>query len=353
MLPHPLVGADGSTVATAGQWWSRRRPELAAAFQREVYGSLPPAGPSPSVDVVDERRLGDVVLRDLALTWPGHAPVAALAAVPGGIAGPAPAVVALHSTGAAGVVGHRRWPLELVAARGYAVVTAEYEQFRPDDPGAAPDAGSAPAGVPAVASWAWGLSRLVDVALRLPEIDGRRIAAGGHSRLGKAALLATAFDDRIGLALVNQAGCGGSAPSRTSNPRAETVARITAAFPHWFTARFASFGARPDQLPVDQHCLVALCAPRPVLFTCATGDQWADPPGQLAVLRAATPVYELLGVEGLDIGGPDGGPGSGAFPAEDQPIRSRLGFRVRAGGHDLTADDWTTWLDHADAWLGR
>lgn len=346
-LPDPLRCADGTRVHSAAEWWSRRRPELAAIFRREVYGPVPPAGPAPPAELVRERRSGEVILRELALTWPGRAPVTVQAALPARSAGPAPVVVSLNSAGPGGVAGHPRWPLGLVAGRGYAVVTADYERFRPDDPGAPHDAGTAPAGVPAIAAWAWGLSRLVDVAVGLPEADAGRVAAGGHSRLGKAALLAAAFDDRIGLALVNQAGCGGSAPSRTSNPRAETVAHITAAFPHWFADRFATHAADPDRLPVDQHCLVALCAPRPVLFTCAAGDQWADPAGQLGVLRAASPVYELLGADDLGLDGL----GVGASPPEDRLIGGRLGFRLRPGGHDLTPADWATWLDHADGWL--
>ena len=344
-LPDPLRCADGHRIVSAGEWWSRRRAELAALFQRDMYGPIPPAGPAPTVEVTreDRRTADEVVVRELTLTWPGRPAVAVLIAAPHRRATPMAAVVSLNSTGADGVVGHRRWPLRLIAGRGSAVVTADYEAFRPDDPDAGPGEGAAPPGTPAIAAWAWGLSRLVDVALGLPELDGGRIAAGGHSRLGKAALLAAAFDQRIALALVNQAGCGGSAPSRTGNPDAETIARITAAFPHWFDRRFAAYADRPDQLPIDQHCLVAMCAPRPVLLTCASGDQWADPPGQFEVLRAATPVYEMLGVDGLAVGG---------FPADDRLVGSRLGFRVRAGGHDLTAGDWSTWLDHADAWLG-
>jgi len=135
------------------------------------------------------------------------------------------------------------------------------------------------------------------------DIDRDRIAVFGHSRNGKTALLAAAFDDRIALALSHQSGCGGSAPSRTKNPKAETVKRINSAFPHWFNATFKRFNDEIEKLPFDQHGLAAICAPRPVLYTNAEGDQWADPAGQFEMLQAADKVYKLLGAGGLDAAG--------------------------------------------------
>jgi cephalosporin-C deacetylase-like acetyl esterase len=190
--------------------------------------------------------------------------------------------------------------------------------------------------------WAWGLHRMIDHLATLPEIDPKRLAVVGHSRLGKAALAAAAFDDRVAVAFPSQAGCGGTAPSRTKNPKAETVQRINTSFPHWFADTFKAFNDDPSKLPFDQHCLVALCAPRPVLFTNATEDQWANPPGQFDVLRAATPVYKLLGVEGLE---------AEAYPEENKLIASRLGYWVRPGKHDMTPDDWKAYLAFADKWL--
>lgn len=348
-LPDPLVGADGRRVETPEQWWQVRRPELAELFQREMYGTWPGEDAGAAVVVTAREDRGDrsFTLREFTVTLPGRPPLPILVTVPNGGIGPVPVVVSLNFTGNDTVSGHPRWPLELIARRGHAVVTADYRDVRPDAPQV--EGGMAPPATPAVAAWAWGLSLLVDLLIDRPEIhngriDTGRIAAGGHSRLGKAALLATAFDDRIGLALVNQAGCGGSAPSRTVNPAAETVERVTTAFPHWFAERFATYGRRVDELPFDQHCLVAMCAPRPVLFTAADGDQWADPPGQVEVLRAAVPAYRLLGIdEPFDVADRDGG----------RLLDGRLGYRLRPGRHDMTAEDWRTWLDFADLWLGR
>lgn len=170
--------------------------------------------------------------------------------------------------------------------------------------------------------------------------------------------MAAAFDERIALAIPHQAGCGGSAPSRariaigkaydtldtTQTRPPETVANINDAFPHWFKARFKEFNSAPERLPFDQNCLVALCAPRPVLFTNGRADLWINPAGQFEVLRAAAPVYRLLG--------------AGDFNAEELPpdghlIGDGLDYYLRPGGHSLLQEDWKVFLDFADQHLGR
>src|SRR5205085_8774413 len=148
-----------------------------------------------------------------------------------------------------------------------------------------------------IAAWAWGVQRAVDYLVTDKELDAARIIAVGHSRLGKTALLAGAFDERIALVIPHQAGCGGTSPSR--GKVGESVRRINTSFPHWFNTAFKEFNDQPDRLPFDQHCLVALVAPRPVLFSNAVEDTWANPDGQFQVLQAADPVYRFLGVEGL------------------------------------------------------
>jgi hypothetical protein len=121
------------------------------------------------------------------------------------------------------------------------------------------------------------------------------------------------------------------------------VAVITDKFPHWFGGHFATFGGMTERLPFDQNCLVALCAPRPVLFTAAAGDQWANPAGQFEVLRSATQVYHLLGVDGL---------GATTMPAAGDPlVASRLGYWIRPGEHALEMADWETFWAFADLWL--
>ncbi len=193
-----------------------------------------------------------------------------------------------------------------------------------------------------IAAWAWGLMRGVDYLRTDPDVDGGRIAVVGHSRMGKAALVAGAFDERIALTIGHQAGCGGSSPSRGTV--GESVKRINTSFPHWFDAEFKQFNDQPDRLPFDQHELIALAAPRPVLLTNAVEDTWANPEGQFQVLRAADPVYRLLGVGGID---------EGRMPAINTPVGDRLGYHIRPGKHSMGAEDWAVFLDFADRHLGR
>jgi hypothetical protein len=141
---------------------------------------------------------------------------------------------------------------------------------------------------------------------------------------------------------VLQAGCGGSAPSRSSV--GESVRQINQGFPHWFNAEFKRFGAEPERLPFDQHCLAALLAPRPLLFANAVEDTWANPLGQLAVLRAAEPVYRLLGAgSGLEL--------PAELPPPGELSGGRLGYFLRAGTHSMIAEDWAAFLRFADRWL--
>jgi hypothetical protein len=249
------------------------------------------------------------------------------------------------------------WPLEAAIDRGYAIATFYCGDIQPDRPGvnegmrattpaeSATDRASTEddAATGTIMWWAWGIQRALDYLTTDSAIDAKRIAVVGHSRLGKTALLAGALDERIALTIANQAGCGGSGPSRHDDRRAETVAIITDKFPHWFCGNFAKFGADPARLPFDQNGLVALCAPRPVLFTAAADDQWANPSGQFDVLRSATPVYELLGVEGL---------ADRAMPKPGDPlIDSRLGYWIRPGEHAMGAADWEAFFQFADEWL--
>src|SRR5206468_4123017 len=185
-----------------------------------------------------------------------------------------------------------------------------------------------------IALWAWGIHRAVDYLVQNPDLDKHRIAVVGHSRLGKTALVAAAFDERIALAIPLQAGCGGSAPSR--GKVGESVKQINDRFPHWFNAAFKTFNDRPERLPFDQNGLVALVAPRAVLFSNATEDTWANPEGQFAVLKAAAPVYRLLGAGGLET---DHMPETGKLSA------GTLGYAIRPGKHSMTREDWAFFLD--------
>src|SRR5262249_24852928 len=160
----------------------------------------------------------------------------------------------------------------------------------------------------------------------------------------KTALVAAAFDERIALAIPHQSGTGGAAPSRSKNSKAESVQRINTSFPHWFNDEFKKFNMQVEKLPFDQNCLAALVAPRPLLFTNAVEDQWANPDGQFEVLETAEPIYKLLGAGGL---------GADKRPEPGKLIDTTLGYYYREGKHSMTREDWKVFLDYADKHLRK
>jgi hypothetical protein len=387
-LPDPLVMFNGERVTTREQWLNRRRPELKELFQYYMYGYAPaaPAAVTAKVEYEDRQAFGGkATLKEVALAFapPDVPAIHLLLAIPNARTKPAPVFVGMNFCGnhtlvkdpgvrlpgawvyshCPGTKANRAteagrgtqtdvWPLEQAVDRGYAVATFYNGDIDPDRrdvrEGIQPyyfQRGLVKPGPHAwgtIAAWAWGVQRAVDYLCTDRDLDKERIIAVGHSRLGKTALLAAAFDERIALAIPHQAGCGGTAPSR--GKVGESVKQINNGFPHWFNATFKEFNACPDRLPFDQHCLVALAAPRPVLFTNAIEDTWANPEGQFQVLKAADPVYCFLGVEGL---------GAERMPPPGKLLASRLGYYIRPGKHSMGREDWKVFLDFADKQLGK
>ena len=387
-LPDPLVLLDGRRVTSARQWLDERRPELKALFQHYMYGAIPPRPERLELRqeaVYPDFLGGKATLKLVTLTCgpEGGPRMDLMVIVPNARRRPAPVFLALNFCGNYTITGDSRvpltrgytygncggvdgkaseqwrgsqeadWALDQTIERGYALATfhnGDVDGDGVDAPGrlAASLAhpvegrGARPATSDrgTIALWAWGFHRAVDYLVTDPDVDARRIAVVGHSRNGKTALLAAAFDERIALAIPHQAGCGGTAPSR--GKVGESVKQINEGFPHWFNGEFKKFNDGPERLPFDQHSLVALCAPRPVLFSNAVEDTWANPDGQFEMLRAAEPVYRLLEAGGLE--SPDK-PGMGKLSG------GVLGYFIRAGKHSMTREDWKVFLDFADRHL--
>lgn len=386
--PDVLTAFDGTKITTKEQWEAKRRPELKALVEHYMYGARPAAPEKVTSKVLfndDKAFDGKGTLREVEITFgpPEWPKIYLLIALPNDRKGPVPCFVGPNFGGnhlhtdhpkvrvteswvpdrMPGVKANKAteegrgklpgtWSLESVTGRGYGVATFYCGDVQPDRPnvregmratmpvvkGAAPGDETA-----TVMWWAWGVSRAVDYLATDTDVDAARLAVVGHSRLGKTALLAGAFDDRIKVVMPHQSGCGGAGPSRSAaNPKAETVKRINTSFPHWFCPNFKAFNDDTAKLPFDQHALIAVCAPRPVLLTNAVKDQWANPGGQFDVLTAASPAYKLLGVEGV---------GADKMPPVGELLNSRLGYWIRDGEHSMTPDDWPAFVAFADKWL--
>lgn len=390
-LPDPLILADGTPVRAAEAWRTRRRPELLELFAREMYGRTPVGRPREmhwAVVSVDRTALGGTAIRKEVTLWfaagqtgPAmhlliHLPNSATHRGPwpgflglnfygnhtvhrdpgitlskAWIPREAPGVIDNHATEAARGSDASKWQIEAVLARGYASVTAYCGDLCPDRPDGLAAGVNAWLGQPgtndragdawgAIGVWAWGLSRALDYLETDRDVDAARVAVHGHSRLGKTALWAGGQDERFALVISNDSGCGGAALHKRIH--GETVARINAVFPHWFCRNFRHYDDNEAALPVDQHEFLALVAPRPLYVASAEDDDWADPRGEFLAAKAAGPVYTLLGRAGL---------GVEDVPPVNQPVGDALRYHIRTGKHDMTAYDWSGYLDFADHWL--
>jgi hypothetical protein len=380
-LPNPLVSNDGQRVADAETWRDKRRREIVHLFEKYVYGKAPPK-PQGVIGTarspVDRSALGGTAIRKEVTVKPGKIDV--LIYLPKKSKGPIPVFLGLNFDGnhtihsdpgitpsnvqklgsqqpgkpsrgavamARGSNAHR-WPIEKIHARGYGVATAWYGDIEPDMPGRLRDGvrglylkpGQDSVGDDewgAIAAWAWGLSRIMDYLQSDPDIDSRHVAVIGHSRLGKTALWAGALDERFALVISNDSGCGGASLARRQF--GETPARICTAFPHWFCKNYVNYAFHVNDLPVDQHMLMALIAPRPLYIASAEEDLWADPHGEFLSAKGADPVYRLLGTEGLP---------AAEMPAVQHPVAGTVSYHIRHGKHDVTDYDWQQYLDCAD-----
>ena len=394
-LPDVLRTADGTPIRDVAAWRAHR-PALLATFAREVYGRTPTPAPTArppglrwETTSTDRTALGGQATRkEVTVHFTARADGPKLHLLiyqPNAGPAPYPAFLGLNYFGNQcvnadpgitvstawmranpefGIVQNRatektrgahahRWEIEKIIARGYATVTAYYGDLCPDHAGGLAEsvgalfatgstAQRAPDAWGAIGIWAWGLSRALDVLAADREIDARRVAVHGHSRLGKAALWAGAQDERFALVISNNSGAGGAALGKRDF--GETVAMLNQNFPFWFALNFRAYNGREAALPVDQHQLLALVAPRPLYVASASLDLHADPKGEFLAAKFAEPVYALYGQPGL---------GVTDQPPVDHPVGATVGYHLRTGKHDITAYDWEQYLAFTDRHLRR
>ncbi|MFP4090338.1 MAG: acetylxylan esterase [Cyclobacteriaceae bacterium] len=390
-LPEPLILNDGRKVQDAQTWREVRRPEILDLFAEHVYGKVPKGKVKVDYEVTasyPDALEGAATLKEVKVTFSnknGSHDMSLLMFIPNKAVQPAPAFLGLNFYGnhtihpdprisiskswvnnnegfdiegnqadeaSRGVRVHR-WPVERIIDRGYALVSIYYGDIDPDyddgfQNGVHPLFYQAGQNQPAdeewgsIAAWAWGLSRALDYLETDEAIAADQVAVIGHSRLGKASLWAGATDERFAITISNESGCGGAALSRRRF--GETVARINTAFPHWFNEKFNQYNENEEALPIDQHMLISLMAPRPVYVASAAGDLWADPRGEFLGAKHAEEVYKLFGKSGLPVE---------EMPVVNRPVMGTIGYHIRTEAHDLKAYDWEQYLDFADMHLQR
>lgn len=368
-LPDPLVLKNGDPVKSQTDWWAKRHPEIAEDFNREIYGRLPENIPAVNWKVlaVKDTVVGNYPIKEKTLVGivdnSAHPDIQVeielLLATPAEATKPVPVVLEF---------GFIRWPFgnrqpeqtpplfnpnepswkEQLISRGwgYAIIVPSSiqadngaglrqgiiglvnkgEPRKPDDWGA-------------LRAWAWGASQAIDYFETDADVDVSRLAVEGLSRYGKAALVAMAYEPRFSLGFIGSSGAGGAKIlRRVFGEQVENLAS-TGEY-HWFCGNFIKYASTltADDMPVDAHQLVALCAPRPVFISVGSPHvegQWIDARGMFLAGVHAGPVYEMMGKKGL---------GTSEFPVLGTAlVDGEIAFRQHAGGH-TTGPNWSTWI---------
>ena len=370
-LPDPLLTAEGKRVTNVQQWQDIRRPQILALFSNLLYGHVPqPESPIQTdydvLSIDDEFMGGQATRKDIVIRFSndkGTAKMLVLVFVPNQVSKPVP-VFLKHSfndtkskdfEASTTQPGKLRngWPLGEFFDRGYGFV-AVYQQDLVGHNEISFGNGihklfyKTGQSHPKAQQWgvlsavAWGGSRALDYLETDQDVDHQRVAVMGHSKMGKAALWTAAQDQRFAMAISAQSGCAGAALWRRKS--GETLQKMVTRFPYWLCRNAWKFVDQEGDLPVDQHMMLALMAPRPVYVASGIDDTWADPRGEYASAYHATSVYELFGRQGMT---------SARLPELGQPIMNDIGYHVRAGGHSVEPYDWQRFLDFADKHLNK
>ena len=373
-LPELLRTTEGEPVTTVKQWETNRRPELLSLFTEQMYGKLPNTKIKASYNLVESCSTalnGRATRKQVEITFQHKGmerKALLLMYLPNETKKPVPVFLQFNFQGNQTVSNDpaiipsaysthprgnqiSRWPIEMIVKAGYGVATIHYFDFYPDQKELHPksilpffgyesEANLADTDGQAIAAWAWGYSRMMDYLEKDKQVDAKKVIIMGHSRLGKTALWAGVNDKRFAIIISNNSGCGGAALSKREF--GETVNRINQQFPHWFCKNFRQYNLKVQEMPFDQHQLLALVAPRPLYVASAVEDQWADPKGEFLSAAQAGEVFQLYGMKGLE---------TFTMPSVNQPIMNRIAYHIRTGKHDVTDFDWKNYILFADKWL--
>lgn len=361
-LPDLLKTAANKDVKDKATWERVRRPEILRLFEDNIYGQMPRNFSQMKYSVTSENAHsmnGKAKLKEVLIEVFNNSKSVKIHLalfVPNNAKTPVPAFLLINNRGKENTdltrnVKSEFWPAEMLVDSGYAIAAFHVSDLAPDDKvnyvkgvlDLYPAQLTADNGMKAVGAWAWGASRVMDYIEKDKDIEAKKVAIIGHSRGGKASLWAAAEDQRFAICVSNCSGNTGAALARRQF--GERVHNINTAFPHWFNNNYKKYNYNENALPVDQHMLVAMIAPRPIYVTNASEDLWADPKGTFLSCKYAEKVYRLYGL-------------TSNLPAEppgiNQPIiQSPMGYHIRKGEHNLTAYDWNNFIQFANYHYNR
>ncbi|MBM1105908.1 acetylxylan esterase [Aurantibacter crassamenti] len=382
-LPDPLKTFEGKQIKTSQEWTNMRRPELYSFFEENVYGKVPGAIDDISFEVIEQGNNainGKAIRKQVKVTLtknkqsisytiliylPKNKTTAPIFMGPNfrgnHTVNADPNIIMtsawVPNTKELGITDHKaqessrgtrtnRWAIEKIIDGGFGLATIYYGEVDPDKDDFSDGLHSLfysegqlnpkPDEWGSISAWSFALSKALDYFETDSAIDAAKVVVFGHSRLGKTSLWAGASDQRFAGVIANDSGCGGAALSKRKY--GETIAIINTAFPHWFSDNFNKYIENESALPVDQHELLALIAPRPLYIASAKEDRWADPKGEFLSTHFASPVYALFDKEGIS---------TSKIPEVNQPIQNIVAYHIRTGKHDVTEYDWEQYIKWA------
>ncbi len=381
-LPELLISENEQKITTKEQWETIRRPELLEFFTNQVYGIMPSKKIEAKYQTLEFQTnslKGKATRKQVNIIFSNDdkkISMSLLIYTPIGVK-KSPVFLGYNFNGNHTVnndpeilingkqedeLGEKkimilkrdargsrssRWAIDKIIESGYGLVTVNYNDIDPDkndfSDGIHPLFYSKGQLKPesdqwgSISAWAWGMFRVMDYLEIESLVDEKKVILFGHSRLGKTALWAGANDNRFSIVISNNSGCGGAAISRRRF--GEKVSDINKNFPHWFAKNFHNYNENESALPIDQHMLVALIAPRPVYVASASEDSWADPKGEFISAKEASIIYDLYNLKGIN--------SSSFLPPVNTPIHRNVGYHLREGDHDVTEYDWNQFIEFA------